>query len=234
MADQHDTVELECVEQAEDVARMVLDRVSGRRCIALATATHVQREHVAQVGEPRMHEPVEGVGVRRQAGDEHEHGAVAAVVEVVHPDPVRLDVAVAHDRASSLEYLSLSSRRSIFPAAFRGNSSSTTTLRELLEARVHPLVHPVPDLLRAGGLALTERHRGDRRLSPLSFRNPEHGDLCNCLMPGHDLLDVARVHVHAARDDEILLAVDEIQEPVLVDVPEIARVDPPLPDRLAR
>ena len=123
---------------------MVFDRVTGGRRIALATAAHVQSEHVAQVGEPRMHEPVEGVGVRRQAGDEHENGAFATVVEVVHPDPVRLDVAVTHDRASSLEYLSLSSRRSIFPAAFRGNSSSTTTLESFWKRAVHPLVRPSP------------------------------------------------------------------------------------------
>ena len=144
MTDEHDTGEVECVEEAEDVARMVFDRVTGGRRIALATAAHIQREHVAQVGEPGMHEPVEGVGIRRQAGDEQEHGAFATVVEVVHPDPVRLDVAVTHDRASSLEYLSLSSRRSIFPAAFRGNSSQHDDARELLEARVHPLVHPRP------------------------------------------------------------------------------------------
>ena len=103
MADQHDAFELERVEEAEDVARVILDRVSRRRRVALAAAAHVEREHVARVREPRVHEPVEGVGVRSQAGNEHEDAAFAPVVEVVQPDPVRLHEAVAHDRASSLE-----------------------------------------------------------------------------------------------------------------------------------
>ena len=128
VADDHDALEPERVEEPEHVAAVILDRVPRRRRVALAAAAHVERENVGHVRQPRVDEPVEGVGVRGEAGKEHERGAVATVVEVVQPDPVRLDEAVAHDRASSLATISRSSRRSVFPAAFRGNSSSTMTL----------------------------------------------------------------------------------------------------------
>ena len=42
------------------------------------------------------------------------------------------------------------------------------------------------------------------------------------------------IHVHPARDDQVLLPVDEVEEAVLVHVPEIARVHPAVPDRLRR
>ena len=37
------------------------------------------------------------------------------------------------------------------------------------------------------------------------------------------LLDLGRVDVHAARDDHVLDAVGDEQEPVLVDMPHVAR-----------
>ena len=47
VAAHHDALELERVEKPEDVARVILHRVAGRRRVALAAATHVEREHVA-------------------------------------------------------------------------------------------------------------------------------------------------------------------------------------------
>ena len=102
VAAHHDAFEPERVEKPENVARVIVHRVARRGRIALATAAHVEREHMGHVREPRAHEPVEGVRVRREAGSEHEDRPVAAVVEVVHPDPVRVHKAVAHDPASPL------------------------------------------------------------------------------------------------------------------------------------
>jgi hypothetical protein len=39
-----------------------------------------------------------------------------------------------------------------------------------------------------------------------------------------DLLDVLRKHVHAARDDHVLLAIDEMQIAVFVHHPDITRM----------
>jgi len=53
-------------------------------------------------------------------------------------------------------------------------------------------------------------------------------------VPRDHLLDVARVHVDPVRDDQVLLAIDEVQEPVLVDVAEVAGVQPAVDDRGGR
>jgi hypothetical protein len=70
------------------------------------------------------------------------------------------------------------------------------------------------------------------RLAPLRVRDAEHGDLDHVGMARGDLLDVLRVHLHAARIDHVLLAVDEVQEALLVRVAHVAGVQPAVPDRL--
>ena len=67
--------------------------------IALAASTHVERKDACGVPEPCAHEPTEGMCVRRQSWREHENGTNTGMVEIVHPDPVRLDVPIAraHD-----------------------------------------------------------------------------------------------------------------------------------------
>ena len=94
MASHHDALELERIEQPEDVPGVILHRVAGRRRIALAASTHVEREHVGHIPEACPHEAAEGVRVRRQARREHERRPRAAMVEIVQPDPVRLDEPV--------------------------------------------------------------------------------------------------------------------------------------------
>ena len=101
MAAHHDALELERIEQPEHVTGVILHRVAVRRRVALAASTHVERKHVGDIPETRPHEPAEGVRVRRQARREHEGRPRAAVVEIVQPDPVRLDEPVgrAHGAA---------------------------------------------------------------------------------------------------------------------------------------
>jgi hypothetical protein len=43
---------------------------------------------------------------------------------------------------------------------------------------------------------------------------PDHRHLGDARMAGHHLLDLPRVHVETAADDQILLAVDDREEPV--------------------
>ena len=49
-----------------------------------------------------------------------------------------------------------------------------------------------------------------------------------------DLLDLAAVDVLAARDDHVLLAVDDVEEALLVAAGHVAGVEPPAAERLAR
>jgi hypothetical protein len=49
-----------------------------------------------------------------------------------------------------------------------------------------------------------------------------------------DLLDLPRVDVVAAADDQVLLAVDDGEVAVLVDPADVAGAEPPVGDRLGR
>ena len=103
VAAHHDPLEAELVEQPEDVAGVILHRISRRRRVALAPATQVECDHVRHLREPRVHEPVEGVCIRRQSRRQDQDRAGAGMIEIVQPDPVRLRVPVVHDPSLSLE-----------------------------------------------------------------------------------------------------------------------------------
>src|SRR5262249_29159864 len=104
-------------------------------------------------------------------------------------------------------------------------------------------VGPVADLLfarrgaRAGiRAAHAERHR---RFAPLLARNADDGDVDDVGMLEQQHLDVGGIDVEAARDDHVLLAVEQDDEPVLVDAAHVARLEeqPPVlvvPQELAR
>ncbi len=99
---EQDAVEPERVEEAEQVGRVLVHRVAVVRRVAQAAAAEVDREHAERGREPGGGEPVEEVGVRREAVGKDEHRPVAAVIEQVEADPVRLDEpALAHDAWSS-------------------------------------------------------------------------------------------------------------------------------------
>src|SRR4029453_2754527 len=100
-----------------------------------------------------------------------------------------------------------------------------------LELRADARVEPRSELGRCDGAALAQEHRGHRRLTPAGIRGPEDGDLHHGrVLDGH-LLDVAGVDVHATRDDHVLFPIDQEQVAVLIDVPEIAGMQPPVDDR---
>ena len=128
MSSHHDRIEPELVEEAEHVLRVILHAIALVRLVALAAAPQIEGEDVGDIRETRRHEPVEGVRVRRQTGREHERRPRPRMVEVMQPNPVGLDVAIAHARSPfCCRYVSLISRRSVFPATLRGNASSTRT-----------------------------------------------------------------------------------------------------------
>ncbi len=107
---------------------MVLHGVAGRGLVTLAAAAKIEGENGGGSGQARRNEPVEGVCVGRQPGREHERRPGPGVLEIVEPNAIRVDVAIAHvSSPSRRRYPSLISRRRVLPATFRGNTSSTTT-----------------------------------------------------------------------------------------------------------
>jgi hypothetical protein len=65
-------------------------------------------------------------------------------------------------------------------------------------------------------------------------RHPENRDLAHGGVLVEDLFDLARVHVVAAADDQILLAIND-EVPVLVDLADVTGLEPPgAVDRLRR
>ena len=120
---------------------------------------------------------------------------------------------------------------STLPVALRGSSSTHLDAGRALEVG-----QPLPgegDQLGRRGLAVTG-HGGDDRLAPALVGQPEDGDLAHGRVADDDLLDLDRVDVLAAGDDHVLLAVDERDVAVLVDLAEVAGVEPAAAERVGR
>src|SRR6202521_3322439 len=91
---------------------------------------------------------------------------------------------------------------------------------DFAEAAVGPLQH------RLGvGRAGPGDDERDRRLAPLRRRPPHHRDVGHLGMGGQHGLEVARVDVEAARDDHVLLAVEQHEEAVGVEAADGAGAD---------
>src|SRR4051794_27425863 len=96
------------------------------------------------------------------------------------------------------------------------------------------LLAVVAQLLGGGLVTLLQGHDGDHLLAELGVRHPDHRRLGDRGMLVEDLLDLARIDVVAGADDHVLLAVDDEEVPVLVDLRQVAAVEPAVADRLAR
>src|SRR5579872_7486103 len=90
----------------------------------------------------------------------------------------------------------------------------------------------VAQLLGGDGGARLEGHRGGDLLAERLVRHADHGGLGDRGMLVEHLLDLARVDVVAAADDQVLLAVHDVEVAVLVDPGQVAGVEPAVADRL--
>src|SRR3954447_17209715 len=79
-------------------------------------------------------------------------------------------------------------------------------------------------------LAVLERDRGADLLAELLVRDADHRRLGHRGMLVEDLLDLARIDVVAAADDHVLLAIDDEEVAVLVDLGHVAGVEPAVLD----
>src|SRR5947209_7972196 len=108
------------------------------------------------------------------------------------------------------------------------------TFREILDKPDFPrvlvrrdaLLDVLAQLVVAGTCALLQRDRGRHLLAVLVMGNAQHGGLANIWMLVEHFLDLARVDVVAASDDHLLLAIDDEEVTVFIDLRHIARVKP--------
>src|SRR3989440_6464504 len=88
------------------------------------------------------------------------------------------------------------------------------------------------DLLLGGLPAGLERHEGLGPLAPPGVAHGHHGTLEHRGVLSHGLLDLARGDVLAPRDDDVLLAVAQLDVAVGVPDGQVARVEPAAAERL--
>src|SRR5215210_978950 len=92
----------------------------------------------------------------------------------------------------------------------------------------HLLLDVGLQLVLVDRLALLQHHRGAHLLAELVVRHADHGRLLDRRVLVQHLLDLARVDVVAATDDQVLLAVDDEEVAVLVHLGHVARAEPAL------
>src|SRR5260370_20247080 len=97
-----------------------------------------------------------------------------------------------------------------------------------LEARDVPLAE-VDDLCLARALAPLEGDEGPGPLAPFFITDGHYFALHHRGVPGHALLDLDGRDVLAARDDDVLLAVAQLDVAVGMPDPDVARVEPAAP-----
>src|ERR1035437_5734072 len=96
----------------------------------------------------------------------------------------------------------------------------------------NPLLDEGDQLLGIDGLARLGRDHGVDLLAEFLVGHPDDGGLGHLGMHVDDLLDLARVDVEAAADDQLLLAIDDEEEAFVVDVADVTAVEPAVLDRL--
>src|ERR1017187_5398261 len=82
----------------------------------------------------------------------------------------------------------------------------------------HPLSGERAQLRRRGGRTRLGRHGSADSLAKIGMRDSNHGPLSAAMMLVEDLLNLARVHVVPAADDQVLLAADNEEIAVVVQI----------------
>jgi hypothetical protein len=68
--------------------------------------------------------------------------------------------------------------------------------------------------------------------APLLVPGADHGDVRDRRVSGQHVLDLGAVDVLPARDDHVLLAVDDVQEAFVVGADQVAGVEPAAGERV--
>ena len=122
--------------------------------------------------------------------------------------------------------LRLSSSFTTLPVALRGRASTKYHRRGTFErARCSRVWSRSPAV---GFAARTQDDAGDDVLTQHRIVDAEHGHLVDGGVECHRMLDVGRVDVVAASDDDVLASPDDVEVAVLVDPAEVAGQEPPV------
>src|SRR6266849_9309612 len=92
-----------------------------------------------------------------------------------------------------------------------------------------PLPAILQELSRSRRHALLQHDEGLDLLAPHVLGNADDAGLFDLRMPAEALIHFARIDIHAARLDHILLAVENEEKPILVHPDHIARREPAVP-----
>src|SRR6476469_6712903 len=95
-----------------------------------------------------------------------------------------------------------------------------------------PLLDVLADLLGRQLLAVVDDDRRADLLAPLVVGDADDRRFADLRVLVEHLLDLARVDVVAAADDQVLLAVDDVEVALLVDAGHVAGVEPTAAHRL--
>src|SRR6266480_2848585 len=97
---------------------------------------------------------------------------------------------------------------------------------DTLIASSHPGIDPVPQLF-CRGIRTSAQYNGSHGcFSPLVVGNAKHGNLMHGRVLDGNLFDVLRINLHAAGIDHVFLAIDKVQISLVVDMAQIASVNP--------
>ena len=91
-----------------------------------------------------------------------------------------------------------------------------------------------PDLVGGEGRAGARLDGGVDALAPVVVGHAEDGGVLDLGVAVKHVLDLGGVDVDAARDDHVALAVADVDEPLVVEVRDVAHAEPVAPRRLAR
>ena len=125
----------------------------------------------------------------------------------------------------------VTSRRRILPVGPLGSSSTIQTDRGYLYAARRSFANACSSS-SSTLLAVLERDGGADLLAQVVVLDADHGDLGDGVVLVERLLDLARVDVVAAADDQVLLAVDDEEVAVLVLLGHVAGEEPAVGDGL--
>src|SRR6201998_3725044 len=73
---------------------------------------------------------------------------------------------------------------------------------------------------------IVEFDDGGYRLSPVGMRDTDHRTILDRGVRPDDMRTLAGIHVESSGDDQVLLAVGDVQEAFIVEVPHVAGVQP--------
>src|SRR5262249_12921229 len=86
----------------------------------------------------------------------------------------------------------------------------------------HLVATPVENVLLGRVCALVQPDAGVHGLAPFLVGNADHRDVLHARVAAENVLDLARVDILSAADDHVALAVDEMNEALLVAPRQVA------------